>query len=61
MLVMNMKELIDKNILKLRGFKKFDDIVSKWKQTKNKKIVFKKVNAKAGTRNFDIYKIFTTI
>ena len=52
------QELIDKNILKLSGIKKFDDIVNKWKQTKNKKIVFKNVDAKAGTRNFDIYKIF---
>ena len=48
------QELIDKNILKLSGAKKFD----KWKQTKNKKIVFKNVGAKVGTRNFDIYKIF---
>ena len=52
------QELIDKNILKLWGVKKFDDIVDKWKQTKNKKIVFKNVDAKTGTRNFDIYKIF---
>ena len=53
------QELIDKNILKLSGVKKFDDIADKWKQTKNKKIVFKIVDAnKAGTRNFDIYKIF---
>ena len=52
------QELIDKNILKLSGAKKFDDIVNKWKQTKNKKIVFKNVDAKAGTRNFDKYKIF---
>ena len=52
------QELIDKNILKLSGIKKFDNIVDKWKQTKNKKIVFKNVGAKAGTRNFDIYKIF---
>ena len=35
-----------------------DYIVDKWKQTKNKKIVFKNVDAKAGTQNFDIYKIF---
>ena len=33
------QELIDKNIVKLSGFKKIDDIVDKWKQTKNKKIV----------------------
>ena len=52
------QKLIDKNILKLSGVKKFDDIVDKWKQTKNKKIVFKNVDAKTGTRNFDIYKIF---
>ena len=52
------QELIDKNILKLSDVKKFDDIVDKWKQTKNKKIVFKNVDAKVGTQNFDIYKIF---
>ena len=52
------QELIDKNILKLSGVKKFDDIVDKWKQTKNKKIVFKNVDAKTGIRYFDIYKIF---
>ena len=51
------QELIDKNILELRGVKKFDNIVDKWKQTKNKKNVFKNVGAKVGTRNFDIYKI----
>ena len=50
--------LIDKNILKLSGVKKFDDIVDKWKQTKNKKIVFKNAGDKVGTQNFDIYKIF---
>ena len=52
------QEFIDKNILKLSGVKKFDDIVNKWKQTKNKTMVFKNVDAKAGTRNFEIYKIF---
>ena len=50
--------LIDKNILKLSRIKKFDNIVDKWKQTKNKKIVFKNDNAKVGTQDFDIYKIF---
>ena len=40
------------------ALKKFDNIVDKWIQTKNKKIVFKNVGAKVGTRNFDIYKIF---
>ena len=52
------QKLINKNILKLGGVKKFDDTVDKWKQTKDKKIVFKNVDAKVGTRNFDIYKIF---
>ena len=52
------QELIDKNILKLSGVKKFDNIVDKWKQIKNKKIVFKNVGDKAGTQKFDIYKIF---
>ena len=52
------QELIDKNILKLTGVKKVDDIVDKWKPTKNKKIVFKNADAKVGTRNFDIYKFF---
>ena len=54
------QELIDKNILKLSGVKKFDDIVDKWKQTKNKKIVFKNAGdtQNVGTQNFDIYKIF---
>ena len=52
------EELIDKTILELSGVKKFDIIVDKWKQTKSKKIVFKNVGDKAGTRKFDIYKIF---
>ena len=52
------QELIGKNILKLSGIKKLDDILNKWKQTKDKKIVFKNVDAKAGTQNLDIYKIF---
>ena len=52
------QELIIKNILELSGIKKFYNIVDKWKQTKNKKIVFRNVGAKVGTQNFDIYKIF---
>ena len=52
------QELIDKNILKLSGVKKCDNIVDKWKQTKNKKIIFKNFGDKAGTQKFDIYKIF---
>ena len=52
------QELIDKNILHLDGVKKFDNIIEKWKQTKNKKIVYKNVHAKVNTKKFNIYKIF---
>ena len=52
------QELIDKNILHLDGVKKFDNIVIKWKQTKDKDIVFKNVDEKVNTRKFNIYKIF---
>ena len=52
------QELINKNILKLSGVKKFDKIVDKWKQTKDKKMVYKNVDTKVGTRKFDIYTIF---
>ena len=51
------QELIDKNTLKLSGVKKFDDIVNKWKQTKNKKFFLKNVDAKAGTRNEEFEEI----
>ena len=52
------QELIDKNILHLDGVKKSDNIVDKWKQTKNKKIVYNNVDAKVNTKKFNIYKIF---
>ena len=52
------QELIEKNRLHLDGVKKFDNIVNKWKQTKDKDIVFKNVNEKVNTRKFNIYKIF---
>ena len=52
------QELIDKNILHLNGVKKFDKIVNKWKQTKDKKIVFKNVDTKVNTKTFNIYNIF---
>ena len=50
--------LIDKNILRKGGVKKFDKIVDKWKQTKNKKFVDKNVDTKVDTKKFNIYKIF---
>ena len=50
--------LIDKNILCKGGAKKFDKIVDEWKQTKNKKIVYKNVDNKVDTKKFNIYEIF---
>ena len=52
------KEFIEKNILHLNGVKKFDNIIDKWKQTKNKEIVYKNVDTKVNTKKFNIYKIF---
>ena len=52
------QELIDKNILHLDGVKKFDNIIDKWKHTKNIKIVYKNVDTKVSTKEFNIYKIF---
>ena len=52
------KELIDKYILHKDGDKKFDNIVNKWKQTKDKEIVYINNKNKVGTRYFDIYEIF---
>ena len=52
------QELIDKKILELNGIKKFDNIIDKWKQTKNKEIVSKNVDTKVNTKKFDIYEIF---
>ena len=50
--------LIDKNIIRKGGVKKFDKTVDKWKQTKDKKIVYKNVDTKVDTKTFNIYKIF---
>ena len=50
--------LIDGNILRKSGVKKFDKLVDKWKQTKDKKIVYKNVDTKVDTEKFNIYKIF---
>ena len=52
------QELIDKNILHSDGEKKFDNIIDKWKQTKNKKIVLTNAEAKVNTQKFNLYKIF---
>ena len=50
--------LIDKNILRKKGVKKFDKTVDKWKQIKDKRIVYKNVDTKVDTKKFNIYKIF---
>ena len=52
------QELIDKNILHLDGVKKFDNIIDKWKRTKDKEIVYKNADTKVNTKTFNIYKIF---
>ena len=56
--IQNFKQgLIDKNILRKKGVKKFDNIVNKWKQTKDKKIAYKNVDTKVDTKKFNIYNI----
>ena len=52
------QELIDKNILHLDGVKKFDNMIDKWKQTKDKEIVYKNADTKVNTKKFNIYKTF---
>ena len=52
------QKLIDKNILDINAVGKFDNIVDKWKQTKDKKIVYKNFDTKVNTKKFNIYKIF---
>ena len=52
------KELTDKNILHIDGVKNFDNITNKWKQTKDKEIVYINDKNKVDTRDFDIYEIF---
>ena len=51
--IQNYKQgLIDTNILRKDSVKKFD----KWKQTKDKKIVYKNVDTKVDTKNFNIFE-----
>ena len=52
------EELIGKNILHKDDIKKFDNIVNKWKQTKDKEILYINNKNKFDTRDFDIYEIF---
>ena len=53
--------LIDKNILHLNGVKKFDKIINKWKQTKDKEIVYKNLDAKVNTKNLIYIKFLKTV
>ena len=58
-IIQNFKqELIDKNILHKDSVKKFDNIINKWKQTKDKEIIYINNKNKVDTRDFDIYEIF---
>ena len=52
------KELIDQNIVHKNGSKKFDNIINKWKETKDKDIVYINNKSKLDTREFDIYELF---
>ena len=52
------QKLIDKNILDINAVGKFDNIFNKWKQTKDKKIVYKNVNTKLNTKQFNLFNIF---
>ena len=52
------QKLVDDNILLKNGIKKFDNIIDKWKQTKDKKIAYKNIDTKVNTKKFNIYKIF---
>ena len=53
------KELIDQNILHKNSSKKFDNIINKWKETKDKDIVYINNKSKLDTREFDIYELFS--
>ena len=55
------QELIDKNILHLDGAKKFDNIVDKLKQTKDKKLFIKTFILKLILKNLTYIKFLNTI
>ena len=52
------KKLIDDNILDKNNVKEFDNIINKWKQTKDKDILYITNEDKISTRKFDIYNTF---
>ena len=49
----------NKGILNKDGSKKFDNIFNKWKETKDKDIVYINNKDKIATRKFDVYKVFS--
>ena len=60
--IQNFKQgLIDKNILCKGGVKKFDKIVNKWKQTKDKKWFIKMLMLKLILKNLTYIKFLKTI
>ena len=48
------QKLIHEIILDINAVGKFDNTIDKWKQTKNKKIVYKNVDTKVNTKKFNI-------
>ena len=50
--------MINKGILHKDGSKKFDNKINKWKETKDKNIVYINNESKLDIRKFDIYELF---
>ena len=53
--------LLDKNILHLNGVEKFDNIIDKWRQTKDKKLFIKTLILKLILKNLTYIKFLETI
>ena len=52
------KKIIDDDTLDKNSVKEFDNIINKWKQTKDKDILYINDENKISTRKLDIYNIF---
>ena len=52
------KELIDQNLLHKNGSKQFDNIINRWKETKDKNVVYINTKSKLDTKEFDIYVFY---
>ena len=55
------KKLIDDGILNKNNVKEFNNIINKWKQTKDKDVLYITDKYKIGTKQIDIYKFFIRI